>query len=81
VVKGYFPEDERLSGKACIFTGRVVLLKELFPDWVIESESIMVKEEIGRTNGNVTLSLSGSENTSYQTQLGRDIRARGCLGD
>lgn len=45
IVKGYFPEDERLSGRLVSLREELILLQQLFPDWVIESESIMVKEE------------------------------------
>ncbi len=45
VIKGYFPEDERLSGRLVSLREELLFLKELFPDWVIASESIMVKEE------------------------------------
>jgi len=45
VVKGYFPDDERLNGRLVSLREELILLGQLFPDWVIESESIMVKEE------------------------------------
>ncbi|NLI92438.1 MAG: 50S ribosomal protein L11 methyltransferase [Peptococcaceae bacterium] len=45
VIKGYFPEDERLNGRLVSLREELLLLKELFPEWVIESETIMVKEE------------------------------------
>jgi len=45
VVKGYFPEDERLNGRLLSLREDLLLLKDLFPDWVVQSESIMVKEE------------------------------------
>lgn len=45
VVKGYFPEDERLSGRLVSLREELLLLKELFPGWSAEAESILVKEE------------------------------------
>lgn len=45
VIKGYFPEDERLAGELVSLREELLLLKELFPEWYIESESIMVKED------------------------------------
>ncbi|RNC29901.1 MAG: Ribosomal protein L11 methyltransferase [Candidatus Dichloromethanomonas elyunquensis] len=45
VIKGYFPEDERLSGRLVSLREDLLFLKELFPEWVIQSETIMVKEE------------------------------------
>lgn len=45
VIKGYFPEDERLNGRLVSLREELLLLKELFPGWSMESESIMVKEE------------------------------------
>jgi ribosomal protein L11 methyltransferase len=45
VVKGYFPEDELLESKVVSLREELLLLKQLFPDWTVESENIMVKEE------------------------------------
>jgi len=45
VVKGYFPEDERLEKTAASVRAELLVLKRLFPHWMIESEHIMVKED------------------------------------
>jgi len=45
IVKGYLPEDERLPNKIISLREELLLLKEIFPGWTVESDSIMVKEE------------------------------------
>ena len=45
VVKGYLPEDERLKIRLISLREEIVLLNNLFPEWVVKTESIMVKEE------------------------------------
>lgn len=45
VVKGYFPDDERLNLRLVSLREELLLIKELFPEWSVESETIMVKEE------------------------------------
>ncbi|WP_368293170.1 50S ribosomal protein L11 methyltransferase [Dehalobacter sp. TBBPA1] len=45
VVKGYFPEDESLSPRIASLREELLLFKELFPDWMVETNSVMVKEE------------------------------------
>lgn len=45
VVKGYFPDDERLNGRLVSLREELLLLKGLFPEWSVESGTIMVKEE------------------------------------
>jgi len=45
IVKGYFPEDERLDVRVVSLREELLLLKVLFPDWIIESDTLMVKEE------------------------------------
>lgn len=45
VVKGYFPEDENLSTKLTSLRDDLLALKGLFPQWIVESETVMVKEE------------------------------------
>lgn len=45
VVIGYFPEDENLSARLISLREDLLALKGLFPQWIIESETVMVKEE------------------------------------
>ncbi|NLO97834.1 MAG: 50S ribosomal protein L11 methyltransferase [Peptococcaceae bacterium] len=45
IVKGYFPEDDDLESKVLALREELFILKQLFPDWVIESAKAMVKEE------------------------------------
>lgn len=45
VVKGYFPEDEDLSTRLTSLRDDLIRLKALFPQWIIDSETVMVKEE------------------------------------
>ncbi len=45
VIKGYFPEDERLNERLINLREELLFLKELFPAWSLESKTIMVKEE------------------------------------
>jgi ribosomal protein L11 methyltransferase len=45
VVKGYFPEDERLSARLISLREEILLLKEGFPEWTVEAATVMVKEE------------------------------------
>lgn len=45
MVKGYFPEDERLAGRLVSLREELLLLKTLFPDWSLDSGFILVKEE------------------------------------
>lgn len=45
VVKGYMPEDEKLDTRLVLLRDELLLLKEMFPEWVIESQSVLVKEE------------------------------------
>ncbi len=45
VVKGYFPEDENLSARLISLREDLLALKGLFPQWIVESETVMVKEE------------------------------------
>lgn len=45
LVKGYFPEDERLPGRLADLKERLLKLKDLFPDWIVETENIKVREE------------------------------------
>ncbi len=45
VVKGYFPEDERINTRLTSLREDILALKGLFPQWIVESETVMVKEE------------------------------------
>lgn len=45
VVKGYFPEDERLDMRLISLREEILLLKELFPEWTLQTKSIRVREE------------------------------------
>lgn len=45
VIKGYFPEDEHLSPKLVSLREELLILKDLFPEWTVEADSVMVKEE------------------------------------
>lgn len=45
VVKGYFPEDENLSTRLTSLRDDLIRLKALFPQWIVESDTVMVKEE------------------------------------
>lgn len=44
-VKGYFPDDERLAARLIVLRDDLVLLRQQNPDWYIDSDSIMVREE------------------------------------
>lgn len=45
VVKGYFPQDKRLDSRVFSLREELLTLKQMFPEWVIDSETLMVKEE------------------------------------
>mgnify|MGYP000946549734 CR=1 FL=1 len=45
IIKGYFPEDEHLETRILALREELFTLKQLFPDWTIDLNNIMVKEE------------------------------------
>lgn len=45
IVKGYFPEDERLRDRLKQLTEKISDLQEIFPGWFIEVRNTTVKEE------------------------------------
>jgi len=45
VVKGYFPEDERLAGKMVSLREEVINLQRLFPEWTLETKSSLLNEQ------------------------------------
>lgn len=45
LVKGYFPEDERLKERLVLLREELSRLKGIFPNWVLNFETVMVKEE------------------------------------
>jgi ribosomal protein L11 methyltransferase len=45
VVKGYFPEDERLNERLTNLREELLFLEELFPAWSLEARTLLVKEE------------------------------------
>ncbi|SDG19681.1 50S ribosomal protein L11 methyltransferase [Desulfosporosinus hippei] len=45
VVKGYFPEDEELADKLCVLEQGISGLLERYPDWIIHTKGISLKEE------------------------------------
>ncbi|UWG96860.1 50S ribosomal protein L11 methyltransferase [Dehalobacter sp. DCM] len=45
IIKGYFHEDEYLSPKLVSLREELMILKDLFPEWTVAADSVMVKEE------------------------------------
>ena len=45
VVKGYFPEDERLAAKMLSLREEMINLQRLFPEWTLESKSSLLSEQ------------------------------------
>ena len=45
VVKGYFPEDERLAAKMLSLREEMINLQCLFPEWTLESKSSLLSEQ------------------------------------
>lgn len=44
-VTGYFPEDETLNSRLVRLREELLLMKERFPEWRVETKNVMVQEE------------------------------------
>lgn len=44
-IKAYFPKDENLEAKTVLLREELISLQEMNPDWSIETDSMIVKEE------------------------------------